>query len=111
MAEKLEKVENEPLLYWNPVSEMYFLRKRGDGEDTHVSLKTTKIGEARKLRDDYLAANRARKLGLAAPPPPEPEKPKEEPEVVTVRTILTRYKSDGYLGLVTPEAATAWFSL
>jgi hypothetical protein len=67
MANKLQKVEGEPLLYLNPVSRIYFLRKHDAQRDTHVSLKTTKIGAARQLRDDYVGALRMRALGLAVP--------------------------------------------
>jgi hypothetical protein len=34
-------------------------------KDTHVSLKTTKISEARRLRDNYQSVKRSRALGLA----------------------------------------------
>src|ERR1035438_894429 len=40
MANKLQKVEGEPLLYQNPASKVYFLRKHDAQRDTHVSLKT-----------------------------------------------------------------------
>ena len=77
MANKLQKVEGEDLLFIHPPTKIYYLRKRDKVSDTHVSLKTTKISVARGLRDDYVAARRARALGLAAPEPPPKEKPKE----------------------------------
>ena len=94
MANKLQKVAGEPLLYLNPVSRVYFLRKHDAQRDTHVSLKTTKIGVARSLRDDYVGALRMRALGLAVPETkPEPEAPAP---IITIRDVLTRYKEDGY---------------
>jgi hypothetical protein len=50
MANKLQKVEWEPLLYQSHASKVYFLRKHDAQRDTYVSLKTTKIGVARQLR-------------------------------------------------------------
>jgi hypothetical protein len=62
------KVPAGPYLYQHPPTGICFLRKQNQGEkDTHVSLGTTALKEARKLRDDYLAARLARKLGVAAP--------------------------------------------
>ena len=96
MANKLKKVVGEDLLFIHPRSKIYYLRKRDKDSDTHVSLKTTKISVARGPRDDYVAARRARALGLAVPEPPPKEEPKEEPPVVTIRDCLTRYKEDDY---------------
>lgn len=82
MSSKYQKVENEALLFINPETRIYFLRKRQGKTDTHVSLQTTKIGAARKLRDDYKSAIRLRKLGLL----PEEEVKVEAPIAETVRT-------------------------
>lgn len=78
MSLKYQKVENEPLLFINPETGIYFLRKRQGKTDTHVSLQTTKIGPAKKLRDDYKSAIRLRKLGLL---PAEEEKTETTPPV------------------------------
>ena len=94
------KVGNEPHLYQHPPTGIYYLRKQNQGEkDTHVSLGTTVIKQARKLRDDYLAARRARKLGIATPEP-EPEQVKEQeekkPARVQCKTVFDRYVEDNY---------------
>ena len=96
MANKLDKVKDEELLFIHTPTGIYYLRKRDKVSDTHISLKTTKIGVARGLRDDYLAARRARALGLAAPEPVKEEPKKEPPPPATVRDCLTRYKEDQY---------------
>jgi hypothetical protein len=95
-----EKVPKEPYLYQHPSTGIYYLRKQNQGEkDTHVSLGTTAIKEARNLRDDYLAARRARRLGIAAPEP-KPEQIKEEeekkPARVNCKVVFDRYVEDDY---------------
>lgn len=96
MALHYAKVPGEPALYIHEGT--YYVRDRRDGRDTHISLKTTKIGVARQLRDDYRTAKRMRSLGLAAPEPvKEPEEKEATPAAKpTVRTILTRYRDDGH---------------
>jgi hypothetical protein len=96
VANKLKKIKGEKLLFFHKPTKSYYLRKRDKDSDTHVSLKTTKIGVARGLRDDYVAARRTRALGLAAPEPVKEEPRKDPPPPVTVRDCLNRYKEDGY---------------
>ncbi len=92
MAKHFQKVEGEINLYLH--EKIYYIRDRRGGKDTHVSLKTTKIGEARRLRNDYQAVKRSRALGLAAPQPKKEEAP--TPPKPTLRTILSRYRDDGH---------------
>lgn len=102
------KVDGEDLLYINPDTGIYFLRRRDDKSDTHVSLKTTKIAAARKLRNDYQAAIRLRKLGIIATDKTEGEPskkssaaeqatPSTSEAVTTVGELIKKYAAAGHL--------------
>lgn len=81
MANQLKKVDGEPYLYFREVSEkvngklkkqrMYYIRKTDgvNGIDTNLCLNTTRIGVARKLRDQWVHSRTNQKLGITPPPP------------------------------------------
>ncbi len=69
------RMMREPLLFINPANGVYYLRKRVGNGDTTISLRTTRLSEARKLREDYWAAVRSQKLGLVPMPPATAEAP------------------------------------
>lgn len=90
----MQKVPNQPLLYKSAAG-VYYLRKRTGEIDNDVSLGTTKQAAAVKLRDDYTAARRARKLGLAAPEAEENPKTKA-PAKVKCKAVFDRWVADGF---------------
>jgi integrase len=107
------KVPGQELLFINPASGIYFLRKRDGKLDTHISLKTTKIKVARDLRDAYQGAIRLKKLGvipedeksqtagpvadMTADKPKTAEDTEEPPLFETVGEMLDAYATAGYL--------------
>jgi len=92
MSRNFEKVDGEAHLYI--YNGMYFLRKQIGTGDTHVSLKTTKIGMARRLRNDYVAVKRSRALGLTAPEQTEDEI--EEAQPLLCKAVFDRYVADDF---------------
>lgn len=116
MSDVFDKVPGEKLLYINPETKVYFLRKRDGKIDTHLSLQTTKIAKARDLRDDYRASIRNMKLRPInsereeEPAEPTPttakasekqnEKPNEEDKPALIQTVgdlISKYEAAGYL--------------
>jgi integrase len=69
MSSVFTKVPGEPLLYVSQRG-IYFIRKRDQKHtvDTHISLKTKNLQEAKKIRKVYYNARIANKLGLAYHP-------------------------------------------
>jgi len=88
MSNRLEKIQGEKLLYINEDG-VYFLRKRGNGIDTDVSLDTTRKSKAVEARDAYLASRVASKVGIAF-------EPNDRAREVTVAEAIKRYREDGY---------------
>jgi integrase len=88
MSNRLQKIQGEKLLYINEDG-VYFLRKRGNGIDTDVSLDTTRKSKAVEARDAYLASRVASKVGIAF-------EPNDRSRQVTVAEAIKRYREDGY---------------
>jgi hypothetical protein len=83
------KMVREPLLFINPSTGVYFLRKRVGKGDTTVSLRTTRLTEARKLREDYWAVIRAQKLGLVpTTPAPTETSPPQNSQAAGINPVL-----------------------
>ncbi len=99
MANQLRKLDGEPYLYFREVSvkvngkvskqRMFYIRKTdGDGTDTNLCLKTTRVGVARKLRDQWVHARTNQKLGITAPP--------KKASRVKIEKVLDVYHNAGH---------------
>lgn len=87
-----QKGLKEPEIYEGPEGRKY-LRIREGGHDSMISLKTTSITEAIKLRDARQRAKTAAELGVAVEPKEASKKAKAA--LTTVRTVVKRYLQDG----------------
>jgi hypothetical protein len=70
-----------------------YLRVREGGQDSMISLKTTSITEAIKLREARQKAKTAAELGVAVEPNQAAKKAKAA--LTTVKTVIKRYLQDG----------------
>jgi len=89
------KVPGEPLLYQNPDTKVYFLRKQGAG-DTIESLMTTKKSAAVIARDDYRTSRRHPEWRPAPAQAQDGDTKKEVPQGKTAGDILRFYATGGY---------------
>jgi hypothetical protein len=108
MSLKYQKADDEPLLFINPETGIYFLRKRQGKTDTHVSLQTTKIVVARKLRDDYKSAIRLRKLGLL---PAEDAQNESTPPVERAANVTVAEEKPAATPTTPPDLITSAVSM
>ena len=94
MSNQLKKVEGERFLYFRPGTDKrgneirhYYLRKRSDTLDTDVSLETTSVKQAVAARDEWVAQERNRRLGI--------EEKKKHDKRVRIETCLEIYRKAG----------------
>ena len=98
MSNFLKKLPGEKLLYYSDQVDgfgkqvrVYYLRKHAGDTDTDICLQTSKLTQAKNLRDAYLVARVSKKLGLlpVATPAPAPAK-------VLVTECLDVYQQAGH---------------
>jgi hypothetical protein len=87
-----QKGLKEPEIYEGAKGRKY-LRVREGGQDSMISLKTTSITEAIKLREARQKAKTAAELGVAIEPKQAAKKAKAA--LTTVKTVIKRYLQDG----------------
>jgi integrase len=94
--ENYAKVPGEALLYQNPDTKVYFIRKQGEHGDTIESLLTTKKSAAVKARDDYRSSRRHPEWQPAPAQAKSVDTKKEVPQGETAGDILRYYAANGY---------------